>query len=89
MKTIVNTLLNTLEESTGYWMTNNNDINTDNAMFWKTENTLDIVDCDNDIELHISFDDITGICFHVKEEMTVCVIKTKQYNTILIHSFLN
>lgn len=89
MKQLVDMVLNLLDESTGFWMTDNHEINTDNTMIWRTEDTLEIVDCDNDIEVHIGFNDIIGITFSNFQDMIISVLKLKNRPDVLIHNFIN
>lgn len=86
MKRLVEKVLDLLEESNGYWVTDNHDINTDNIMIWKTNDTLEIVDCDTDEEIHINFNDIIGIVFDKIQDMIVSVIKLKNRPDVLIHN---
>lgn len=89
MENKVNKLLKTLDNSTGYWMTDNHNINTDNTMYCQEDNALHIVDCESDEEIHTKFSDIIDIVIKQIDDMIESVIKFANRPALIIFSFMN
>lgn len=89
MEKLINELLETLNTSTGYWMTDNKEINTDNTMFWQEGEVLHVVDCNSFEEIHTKFNDIVDIVMNKIDDMIESVIKFKDRPSLIIFSFIN
>ena len=85
METLVNVLFNLIEESNGFWITDNKNINGDiHDIYLEKDDKSIYMMYDND-EMRINFTDIIGITFDKINIMIVAALKIKNKSNLLIH----
>jgi len=85
MKTLVNNLLNLIEESNGYYMTDLKEIETDSdmSMMWQEDSSIGLMYENESIK--IDYSDIAGICYDVIQDTVIAILKLINRPNILIH----
>lgn len=85
MKTLVNNLFNLIEESNGFWMTDNNTIEGDEHDMMLSKDDKAIYLMYENENLKFNFTDIIGICYEIIQNTVVAILKLINRPSILIH----
>lgn len=85
MELLVNTLFNLINNSNGFWMTDNDDINGDQDDIYleKDNNSIYLMYEDND--MRIKFADLLGITYENFANMIIAIIKIQNRKNLMVH----
>lgn len=89
MEELLKKMVSIIEESTGYWTTDNKDFNTDNMMIGVDENKIIAYDCTNEVEINEPLENIKLVDVRSIGNMIVSIIKFTNRPALCIHSFVD
>lgn len=89
MEELLKKMVSIIEESTGYWATNNKGFNTDNMMIGIDEDTIIVYDCTNEVEINEPLENIKLVDIRSIENMIISIINFTNRSPLCIHSFVD